>query len=74
MTTMELLQKTRAAWPRLSTAPAEEKDRLLRAMADALEEHIPAILQANRQDMEDAAFVHRRAVREGEKVTLSVLF
>ncbi len=55
MTTMELLQKTRAAWPRLSTAPAEEKDRLLRAMADALEEHIPAILQANRQDMEDAA-------------------
>ena len=55
MTTMELLQKTRAAWPRLSTAPAEEKDRLLRAMADALEEHIPAILQANGQDMEDAA-------------------
>ena len=55
MTTVELLQKTRAAWPRLSAASAAEKDSLLRAMADALEDHIPAILQANRQDMADAA-------------------
>ena len=46
MTTIELLQKTRAAWPALSAAPAEEKNRLLLAMADALESHIPAILAA----------------------------
>ena len=36
MTTIELLQKTKAAWPALSAAPAEEKNRLLLAMADAL--------------------------------------
>ena len=29
MTTIELLQKTKAAWPALSAAPAEEKNRLL---------------------------------------------
>ena len=54
MTTIELLQKTKAAWPALSAAPAEEKNRLLLAMADALESHIPAILAANAQDMADA--------------------
>ena len=54
MTTIELLQKTRVAWPALSTAPAEEKNRLLLAMADALESHIPAILAANARDMADA--------------------
>jgi len=41
MTTIELLQKTKAAWPALSAAPAEEKNRLLLAMADALEESTP---------------------------------
>ena len=51
MTTIELLQKTKAAWPALSAAPAEEKNRLLLAMADALESHIPAILAANGRDM-----------------------
>ena len=54
MTTIQLLQKTKAAWPALSAAPAEEKNRLLLAMADALEAHIPAILAANAQDMTDA--------------------
>ena len=54
MTTIELLQKTKAAWPALSAAPAEEKNRLLLAMADALEESTPAILAANAQDMADA--------------------
>ena len=54
MTTIELLQKTKAAWPALSAAPAEEKNRLLLAMADALEENTPAILAANAQDMADA--------------------
>ena len=54
MTTIELLQKTKAAWPALSAAPAEEKNRLLLAMADALEESTPAILDANAQDMADA--------------------
>ena len=54
MTTIQLLQKSKAAWPALSAAPAEEKNRLLLAMADALEAHIPAILAANAQDMTDA--------------------
>ena len=54
MTTIELLQKTKAAWPALSAAPAEEKNRLLLAMADALEESTPAILAANARDMADA--------------------
>ena len=54
MTTIQLLKKTKAAWPALSAAPAEEKNRLLLAMADALEAHIPAILAANAQDMTDA--------------------
>ena len=48
MTTIELLQKTKAAWPALSAAPAEEKNRL------PLEENTPAILAANAQDMADA--------------------
>ena len=54
MTTMELLKRTKAAWPALSAAGEEEKNRLLLAMADALESHIPAILDANGQDMADA--------------------
>ena len=54
MTTIELLQKTKAAWPALSAAPAEEKNRLLLAMADALESPIPAILAANGRDMAGA--------------------
>ena len=54
MTTIELLKRTQAAWPALSAAGEEEKNRLLLAMADALESHIPAILDANGQDMADA--------------------
>ena len=54
MTTIELLKRTKAAWPALSAAGEEEKNRLLLAMADALESHIPAILDANGQDMADA--------------------
>ena len=54
MTTIQLLQKTKAAWPALSAAPEEVKNRLLLAMADALESHIPAILDANGQHMADA--------------------
>ena len=38
MTTREILQKTKAAWPSVRSAKAEEKNRLLLAMADALEE------------------------------------
>ena len=54
MTTIELLKRTKAAWPALSAAGEKEKNRLLLAMADALESHIPAILDANGQDMADA--------------------
>ena len=54
MTTIELLQRTKAAWPAVSTAAAEEKNRLLLAMADSLESHMPAILEANAADMADA--------------------
>ena len=35
MTTIELLQKTKAAWPALSAAPAEEKNRLLLSFDEA---------------------------------------
>ena len=54
MTTREILIKTRAAWPQLSGASREEKDRMLLAMADALEKNTEEILAANALDLEAA--------------------
>ena len=57
MTTLDILKKTKAAWPHISSASAETKNALLRAMADRLEAESAAILAANRADM-DAARQH----------------
>lgn len=54
MTTIELLQKTRAARGSIATAAAEEKNKLLLAMAESLEENSAAILAENALDMEAA--------------------
>ena len=54
MTTLELLQRTRAAWPSLASADAERKNTLLLAMADSLQENCADILAANAADMDAA--------------------
>ncbi len=52
--TMELLTRTKAAWGSIRSAGAEEKNRLLLAMADSLEQSSADILRANAQDMDAA--------------------
>jgi len=47
-------QRARAAARVLALAPAEQKDRALRAMAAALRAQTPAILAANREDVAEA--------------------
>ena len=51
MTTLELLQKTRAAMGSIAAASAEKKNALLLAMADSLEARCAEILAANAEDM-----------------------
>ena len=52
MTTIELLERTKAAWGSIRSASAEEKDRLLLAMAESLEANSEDILCENAKDME----------------------
>ena len=47
MTTIELLERTKAAWGSIRSASAEEKDRLLLAMAESLEANSEDILREN---------------------------
>ncbi len=54
MTTLEILQRAKAAAATLSTLTTEKKNAALAAMADALILDIPAILAANAADMEAA--------------------
>ena len=54
MTTIELLERTKAAWSSIRSASAEEKDRLLLAMAESLEANSEDILRENAKDMEAA--------------------
>ena len=54
MTTIELLERTKAAWGCIRSASAEEKDRLLLAMAESLEANSEDILRENAKDMEAA--------------------
>ena len=54
MTTLDILKKTRAAWPSIRNRDAEGKNALLRAMADSLMACAPAILAETRRDMEEA--------------------
>jgi len=51
MTTLELLQRAKAAKSAAATASAELKNKALLAMADALVEHTASILAANAEDM-----------------------
>jgi len=51
----ELARQARTASRALALLTTDEKNRCLRAMADALEQQTPALLEANRQDMEAAA-------------------
>lgn len=57
MTTMEILKRTKAAWPSICNASAEDKNRILSAMADSLQAGSDAILRCNAEDM-DAARGH----------------
>ena len=54
MTTLELLQKAKAAAPALRVTDTQQKNRALLAMAEALEADTAAILEANALDMEAA--------------------
>ena len=54
MTTREILQKTKAAWPCIRSAGAAEKSALLCAMADSLMQHADQILAENAEDLEQA--------------------
>ena len=54
MTTLDILKKTRAAWPHISSASNETKNALLLAMAHSLERESAATLAANREDMDAA--------------------
>ncbi len=54
MTTMELLQKAKAAAPALCVATSAQKNRALLAMAEALEADSADILRANGLDLEAA--------------------
>lgn len=67
----ELGRRARAAARRLATAPGDQRDRALAAMAEALRRRAPEILAANRQDLADAqaagqnaAFLDRLALDE----------
>lgn len=54
MTTMEVLHKAKAAAPALAALGADDKNRALLAMADALAAGTEEILAANRQDLAQA--------------------
>ena len=54
MTTREILEKTKAAWPSVRSAGADDKNRLLLSMAEHLMHHADEILFANAQDVEQA--------------------
>ena len=54
MTTLELLKVTKDVWGSIRDASPEEKNRILLAMADALQQETDSILAANEQDMDKA--------------------
>ena len=51
MTTLEILQRAKAASPELALLSTNDKNRALLSMADALEAHTEAILAANEADI-----------------------
>lgn len=54
MTTLEILQKAKAAKNELAKLSSQDKDNALLAMADALEENCESILEENKKDVEAA--------------------
>ena len=54
MTTLEIIQQTKTAWGSIRDLDAEQKNRILSAMADSLEAAAADILRCNRADMDDA--------------------
>ena len=54
MTTLELLKAAKKAAPELALLSTEQKNQALLAMADALEENIDTILNANAEDVDAA--------------------
>ena len=54
MTTLDILKRTKAAWPSICNASAEDKNRILSAMADSLQAQCDAILRCNAEDMDAA--------------------
>ena len=54
MATIDLLKKTKASWGSIRSANAEEKNRLLLAMAESLEANQADILRENQKDMDAA--------------------
>ena len=55
MTTKEVMQAAKAASHAVALLGSDEKNTALLSMADALEESLAAILEANRKDMQKAA-------------------
>ena len=51
MTTLEILQRAKAASPALALLSTDDKNRALLAMADALEQNAEVILEANEADI-----------------------
>ena len=54
MTTIEIIQKTKAAWRILNHASTEKKNEILLCMAKALEDGKAEIIKSNQIDMEQA--------------------
>ena len=54
MTTLELIEKTKAAWGSLRDTDTDARNRILTEMAACLEADSAAILEQNRADMADA--------------------
>ena len=64
MTTLELLQRAKAAKTAVALADTETKNRALLAMADALEANVAPILEANQLDLDAAKEIGRASCRE----------
>lgn len=53
-TTLEIMKSARAVYPKIMTAPTEDKNLILEKMAVRLIEHSDAILSENAKDVDDA--------------------
>ncbi|MBR3978433.1 MAG: glutamate-5-semialdehyde dehydrogenase [Oscillospiraceae bacterium] len=59
MTTLEILKQAKKSAPALALLTSEEKNRALLAMAQALVEHMDAILRANAEDCQRATHLSK---------------